>query len=110
MIVNYAYCGISECQNGSKRIWGAATWADKNGYTDTYIFWGTPDNPLIKKYIYHSGTPKSRRLLGRIREKQKTWSGYKEIKSEDVKNVLPDIESQIGMHILAKELKYAGNR
>ncbi len=106
MIHHYAYCGISECQNGSKRIWGAATWVDSNGWTSTYLFWGSPKNPLIRRYVSHSRTPKSERLPARIADKRKSWSTYKEIQTEDVKTVLPDIETHIGMHILAKKLKY----
>jgi len=106
MIHHYAYCGISECQNGSKRIWGAATWVDAGGWTSTYLFWGSPNKPLIRKYISHNRMAKSDRLPERIKDKRKSWSSYKEIKDEDVKTVLPDIESHIGMYILARKLKF----
>ena len=49
---------------------------------------------------------KSDRLPERIKDKRKSWSSYKEIKDEDVKTVLPDIESHIGMYILARKLKF----
>lgn len=104
MIINYIYCGVQKCANGSKRIWGAVMWTD-NSWTSTYIFWGSPEKPLVKKYIGHSKIPKSNRLKERIEKKKKGWSGYTEIKDDEIKRILPNIEAQIGMHILAKKLK-----
>jgi hypothetical protein len=49
--------------------------------------------------------PKSERLAARIEKKRKSYSGYKEI-TNDVAKYLPELESQIGMHILAKKLKF----
>jgi hypothetical protein len=105
MISNYTYCGISECANGSKRIWAAAVWVDSNGYTGTYLAWGSPLKPLIRRYAGHSKMPKSERLAARIEKKRKSWSGYKEI-TNDVAKYLPELESQIGMHLLVKKLKF----
>jgi len=105
MISHYTYCGISTCQNGSKRIWCAVVWVDGGGYTNTYLAWGSPKNPLIRKYVGHSRMPKSERLPARIKEKRATWSSYIEV-TNDVSKHLPELESQIGMHILAKKLRY----
>lgn len=107
MIHHYAYCGISECNNGSKRIWGAAQWVGTDGFTGTYVFWGSPKNPLVKKYAGHSKMSRSERLGEKIERKKRSYSGYREIKTEDVRTALPELESQIGMHILVKKLKFA---
>lgn len=105
MISQYIYCGIYQCQNGSKRIWAAVSWVD-GGYTRTYLAWGSSSNPLIKKFVFHNRMSKSQSLLARVAEKRKTWSGYKELKDDEIKIHLPQLESQIGMHVLAKKLKF----
>lgn len=106
MIDHYKYCGIQECANGSKRIWGAASWIGGDGYSAIYLFWGSPKNPMIKKYVSHSKRPKSERLMEKILKKRKGWSGYTEIKMEEVREKIPELESCIGMHVLSKKLKF----
>lgn len=108
MIVEYKYCGYAT--SGRRTIiWGAVAFVE-GGYTETYMFWGSPKAPIIKHYP--SKYRKKKESLGwRIAEKRK-YPGYTEIKDVDgaIEKFLPELKTQIGMHVLAKKLKNAGNR
>lgn len=103
MIGHFLYCGIS---TDSKRVWGAFSWIDSNWKTDgTYLVWGSKTNPMIKKFSFMRKS-KKQRLGYRVEQKRFSWSGYRELgNTVDVNKALPDLESQIGMWMLARKLR-----
>jgi hypothetical protein len=104
MIVDYKYCGYhTDRKHGNTRIWGAATFLE-NGYTETYMFWGSSKSPIIRKYRFGQRTKKET-LAYKIKEKRDKWSSYVELTGSQIENTLPELASQIGMHVLHKKLK-----
>lgn len=104
MISGYTYCGFRRDRYDNTRIWGAAVWVE-DGWTKTYLFWGSPKSPMVKEYNSSWRIPKKQRLSYRIKDKRSSWSGFEEVPTELVREKFPELESQIGMYILAKKLK-----
>ena len=104
MISHYKYFGYKRIKNDGRYIWGAVSYVE-NGNVNCYVFWGSPKNPIIKKYQPFDNRSQKQELYYKIKERKKPYSGYIEICQPYITTAFPDLESQIGMYILAKKLK-----